>query len=162
MARFSASARLSAGDELRHHHIFERVEFRQQMMELIDEADVAAPDAGAFGIAQRGAVAPVQQHRTAIGAVEQPGDLEQRRFAGARRGDQRHRLALVKLRRRTVEHMDFAVALLEAALQVDKLDDRCSRALVHGLTRTAGLRRDRDAPRARMDKASRGSKATAP
>ena len=39
-----------AADHLRQHDVFERGEFRQQPVRLIDEADVGAPDLGAVDV----------------------------------------------------------------------------------------------------------------
>ena len=46
-----------AADHLRHHHVLERRELRQQMVELVDEADVVAADARALVVGQRPQVA---------------------------------------------------------------------------------------------------------
>jgi hypothetical protein len=37
-------------DELRHHHVLQGREFRQEMVELVDEADPLAPQAGAAAV----------------------------------------------------------------------------------------------------------------
>ena len=42
-----------SGDELRHHHILKRREFRQQMMRLIHKADRVAAQTRAFAVGQR-------------------------------------------------------------------------------------------------------------
>ena len=44
------SERLEAADHLRQHDVFERGEFRQQPVRLIDEADVGAADLGALDV----------------------------------------------------------------------------------------------------------------
>ena len=51
-ARGSAAAPRLAGDHLRQHHVLQRGELAEQVMELIDEADAVAADRGALGIAQ--------------------------------------------------------------------------------------------------------------
>ena len=84
-ARASRLARSQAGDQLRHHDVLERRELRQQMMELVDEADL---DRGACGCARRrraAAIAAVDEHLAGVGPLEQAGDVQQRRLAGARR-----------------------------------------------------------------------------
>src|SRR4051812_41763370 len=48
-----ARARLflpEAADHLRHHDVLDRRELRQQMVKLVDEADLGAADARALGI----------------------------------------------------------------------------------------------------------------
>ena len=46
LARASASVWLKPENELRQHDVFQRREFRQEMVELIDEADLHAAHAG--------------------------------------------------------------------------------------------------------------------
>lgn len=76
------------GDQLRHHDIFERREFRQQMVELVDKADFAAADGGAFLIAQAVTGMAVDVDLTAVRMLQQAGDMQQCRLAGAGRGDE--------------------------------------------------------------------------
>jgi hypothetical protein len=78
---------------LRHDYILERGEFRQQMMKLINETDFGAPDPGALRIAERGGRHSVDIDFAGIGIFEKTGNVQQRRFARARRRHQRHRLA---------------------------------------------------------------------
>ena len=93
-----------ASDHLRQHHVLQRGEFRQQMMELVNKADGVAPDRGARGIRQRAGVAAGNQDRPAIRPVEQPGDVQQRRFAGTRRRDQRNDLAAMQCQIDSAQH----------------------------------------------------------
>ena len=72
-----------------------RREFRQQMVELIDEADRGTPRsvrARSFIALQS---AP-SRDRAAVGPLQQAGDMQQGRFAGARWPDQRHDLAALR------------------------------------------------------------------
>src|SRR5262245_22166579 len=78
-----------AENELRQHHILERRELRQEMMELIDEADLHAPHAGLVVVGKLGAIDAVDEDLAAVGAFEKSRDMEQRRFARARRPEQR-------------------------------------------------------------------------
>ncbi|MOA15409.1 hypothetical protein D3C78_1355650 [compost metagenome] len=71
------------GDELRHHHIFHRREFRQEVMELINEADIAAADRGARFIRQAVAGRVVNIDLAGIGMFQQACQMQQRRFTGA-------------------------------------------------------------------------------
>jgi len=94
LRRFAArAAARDAGDHLRQHDVFERREFRQQMMELVDETDLRAAQQGAALVRQIAAILAADQHSAPIGALEQSCDMQQRRFARARRTDQRHDLA---------------------------------------------------------------------
>ena len=42
-----------AADHLRHDHVLDRGEFHQQVVELVDEADLDAADARALGVRER-------------------------------------------------------------------------------------------------------------
>ena len=63
------------------------------MMELIDEADLGAADAGALGVRQPEVATPSMIDFAAVGLLKQSRDVQQRRFSGAGWRDQRHRLA---------------------------------------------------------------------
>ena len=83
-----------AADELRHHHVLERRELRQQMVELVDEAELLAADARcARHRPWRRSAAPPTIDLAAVGLLEQARDVQQRRLAGAGRRDQRDDLA---------------------------------------------------------------------
>jgi hypothetical protein len=73
-----------AADHLRQHHVLDRREFRQQVVKLIDEADLGAADARALGIRQRRGGGTVDIDFAAVGMFEQAGDVQERRLAGAR------------------------------------------------------------------------------
>ena len=79
-------------DHLRQHDVLERGELRQQVVRLVDEADVVAADAGALGVGQSRGRRVVDVDLAGIRVLEQAGDVQQRRLAGAGRRDQRHRL----------------------------------------------------------------------
>ena len=83
------------------------------MMELIDEAERAAAQQGAVLVGQSAAVAVPDHHRAAIRPLQQPGDMQHRRFAGARRPDQRDDLAGVERQIDAVQHGDRDRALAE-------------------------------------------------
>src|ERR1700710_3007763 len=78
----------AAGDHLRQHDVLQRAELGQQMMELVDEAYRVPPDGGADGIGQPAGIASLDQYRAAVGAVEQPRYMQQRRFTGTGGRDQ--------------------------------------------------------------------------
>ena len=63
------------------------------MIELIDETDLAAPDCGARVIAQCDRRFASDKHFPGVGALQTACDMEERRLAGARSGDQRDRLS---------------------------------------------------------------------
>ena len=83
-----------AGDELRHHDIFERAEFRQEMMGLIDKADAIAADAACARRRQADAADTPSMRISPLGRrFQQSRDMQQRGFARARLADQGHDLA---------------------------------------------------------------------
>ena len=98
------------------------------MMELIDEAERAAAQQGALLVRQPAAVAPLDQHRAAIGPLQQPGDVQQRRFSGARRADQRDDLAGQQREVHAVQHRQRDAALPEHFSHAAQLKD-CGTAL---------------------------------
>ena len=94
------------------------------MMRLVDEADLVAADAGALGIGQDRGGAPVDIDVAMVGMLEQAGDVQQRRFAGARRRHQRHRLPGPDRQFRAVEDVQRVVALPVGALDRVQEQDR--------------------------------------
>ena len=82
-----------ARDHLRQDDIFQRVEFRQQMMGLIDKADGVAADAGAVLIRQARSRRAVDIDLAAGGRFQQARHMQQRGFARAGLADQGHDLA---------------------------------------------------------------------
>ena len=63
------------------------------MMELIDEANLHAAHAGLLVVGELAAIDAVDEDLPSVGALEKSRDMEQRRFARARRPEQRDRLA---------------------------------------------------------------------
>ena len=155
---------LQAADHLRQHDVFERGEFRQQPVRLIDEADIGAADLGSLDVRQARGRGPADIDLAVVGAFEQAGDMQQRRFAGARRRHQRHRLPRPQRELGAVEDGQRRLPLHVLALYLVEIDDRyIFRPLLHlALTRTGALRRDRGARRATTDTAWRGRTASAP
>src|SRR6188508_2325951 len=113
-----------AKDELRQHDVLERREFRQEMVELVDEADLRAAHAGALTVAELHAIDAVDHHGAAIRTFEQSCDVEQRRLPRPRGPEQSNSLTGVKRRGRALEHLDDARALGISALQVLKVKRR--------------------------------------
>src|SRR6202030_4168270 len=96
-------------------HVFRDVEGRDQVEELVDEADVGAPEQGAGRLAHRRHVTAVDLHGTAVGAVDAADEIEKRRFGRAAASGDRDRLAAAHVRVGAVEHLVHAPALAEAA-----------------------------------------------
>ena len=93
-------------------------------MGLIDEADIAAPDAGAFDIAQVRGGDTVDKDFAGVGMLEQAGNLQKRRFARTRRRDQRHRLTWPDRKFGAPEHVKRGIALMEFAADAMQKDER--------------------------------------
>ena len=72
-----------AVDQLRDDHILGGAEIGQQMVELVDEAQCLAADAGAGAIGQIGRFFAFDADRAFEPALEQPDRLEQGRLARA-------------------------------------------------------------------------------
>ena len=80
-------------DELRHHHVLQGREFRQEVVELVDEAHLLAPQAGALGIPHRGRRTAADIDLAAVGALQQAGEVQQGALAGPRGRHQGDELA---------------------------------------------------------------------
>src|SRR3982074_2790197 len=143
-------------------------------MELVDEADIAAADARTLAIGHPRSGNLVDIDLAGIGMLEQAGDMQERRLAGARRRDQRHRLARPAREVAPLEYIERHVALTIMPVDaVEKEDRRVFRAgggrrrdtriRVDGrVIHSAAPRPDRGAPHARPDRASPTATAPAP
>src|SRR5215510_801442 len=144
------------------------------MMELVDEADLGAADARALGIRELRRRDLVDIDLAGIRVLEQPGDMQERGFAGPGRRHQGNRLPRPDRELRPFEDFQHHVAL--AVMPIDpmqKEDGRILRARLdgalslgfavdRGVTHSATPRPDRGAPRARPDRASPTGRAQAP
>ena len=72
MARLIGLAALQAADHLRQHDVFQRGEFRQQMVGLVDEADVGAAHPRALGVGQLRGRRAVDIDLAVVGCFQQP------------------------------------------------------------------------------------------
>ena len=99
------------------------------MMELVDEAEFASGAAGcaARPTGRRNPRPPISTC-AAIRPFEQPGDMQQCRFAGARRADQRHDLAGIERQIDAVQHDNLAAAASEDAAHPAQLQRRRNRS----------------------------------
>src|SRR3954471_20251731 len=69
-------------DELRHNDVLKRRELRQQVVELVDEADLLAPQARALGVAHAGRRVAADVNLAAVRLLQEPRDVQEGRFAG--------------------------------------------------------------------------------
>ena len=94
------------------------------MMKLIDEADFGAPDPGALHVGEVRGRDRVDIDFAGVGMFEQAGNMQQRRFAGAGRRDQRHRLAGPYRKLGALENVERRVALTELPADAVQEDER--------------------------------------
>ena len=114
-------------DQLRNDDVLKRGKFRQQLMKLIDEADIRAPQPRAVLLRHLGAVAAIDDNAAAGRRLQQACNVQQRRLAGARWADECDRLACPQLGVGPLQHRNITRALAERARHVFKFEDRPSR-----------------------------------
>src|SRR4051812_1457909 len=133
------------------------------MVKLVDEADLGAADTGALGIRERRGGGAVDIDLAVFGMLQQAGDMQQRRFAGAGRRDQRNRLAGPDRKLRTTQNVErgrpLRVATLDRVQEDRGLLLAGSRARV---THNAAPRPDRPARPATKDRAWPAAREPAP
>src|SRR5260221_10769339 len=101
---------------LRQHDVFQRREFRQQMVILVDKAQELSPQDRTLMIAQgRGALA-VEHDIAAVRAFQQPCNMQQGRLAAARLAHQGDDLPGAKVERDPSQDLELAVTLHERTL----------------------------------------------
>ncbi len=143
-----------ASDQLRQDHVFQRIEIGQQVMELIDEANVFAAQGGAPAGRLIGRFDPGNPDGTAKAAFEQADRLQHGRLAGAGRAEQGDDFAGADFQIDALEDVDANPALFEAAGNAAKADNR----LIH----SAAPARDRCSPPSMPDRAWRRTTGQAP
>src|SRR5882724_10252152 len=89
-------------NELRHHDIFYRRKFREEMMKLIDETDLVASDGRAPLVGQPVARIAVDRDIPGVRVLQQAGHVKKGGLAGARRRDKGHDLATMQRKIRTI------------------------------------------------------------
>src|SRR5262245_64990292 len=133
-------------------------------MNLVYEAYLVAADARALAVRELRCRDLVDVDLAGVRVFEQPGDMQERRFAGPGRRHQRNRLPRPDRELRPFEDFEHHVAL--AVMPIDpmqKEDGRILRARLDGalslgfavdrrVTHSATPRPDRGAPRARPDR----------
>src|SRR5438876_11500103 len=77
----------------RQAHVLDRRQRRQQIEELKDEPDLVSPDPGQLIVGEAGESLAVDSHLARGRSIETTDQVEERRFPGTRRPDDRHHLA---------------------------------------------------------------------
>jgi len=111
------------GQQQRQLDVAERGQHRDEVVELEDEADVAAAPARQRALGQRADVGSVDHDLAGRGTIDACDQVEQRRLAGARRPHEREEFALGHAEVDAVEHGDLLrIALVDLAhlLHVDR------------------------------------------
>ena len=98
------------------------------MVELVHETEGRPPQQRSAFVRQAAAFLAGDAHRAAIGPLQQSGQMQQGRLAGARWPDQRHQLARPQRQIDAVEHGQLDPALAEHAPHPGQLQHRCGLA----------------------------------
>ncbi len=103
-----------AADAKRHGHVVQRAELGQQVVKLVDKAQVRIAQAALFGRAQTGQGRAHERHFAAGGRIEPAQEVQQGALARARGADDGHRLAGMHLQVDAAQHFDIEPAFGEA------------------------------------------------
>ena len=96
--------------------VLNRIQHRNQVVELEDESDVPAAPLGQLAFRQRCEVSSGHNHLARRRAVDAGDQVQQRGLARARRPHQRQELALRHFEAQAVEHRDLlAIAVIDLA-----------------------------------------------
>ena len=117
--------RRGAAHEQRHRDVLERRELRQQMVELVDEAERAIAQPAAVRVAQRAHRLADDAHLAGRRLIETADELQQRRLARARRADDRDAIALRDGELDAAQHFDVAADVAERLDEPARLEHRC-------------------------------------
>ena len=105
--------------ELEHQaNVLGDIERRDEIEELVHEADVGATKQCARRLAERGHLEPIDVHRAAVGAIDAADQVEERRFARAAAAHDRDALTGGDLRVEPVENAVDALTLAEVAAKL--------------------------------------------
>ena len=144
----AGGTRRRAADQLRQDDVLGRAEVGQQMVELVDEAELVAPHRGPGVGVERFDPLPVDCDRAAEPAFEQPDRLEHGRLARSARSEQGDDLAAGDGQVDAAQDVDRHPALDEAAAEVGDFED---------VTHSGARSPDRCSPPSTPGTASRGS-----
>jgi hypothetical protein len=106
-----------APDPERHRHIVLRAELGQQMVELVDETQVAVARLALLRRAQAGQILAIKQDPAGAGRVEPAEQMQQRALARARTADDGQGLAGPDVEVNTLQHGHVEPTFMEALAQ---------------------------------------------
>src|SRR6185369_4460228 len=151
---------LDPADAKRHGDVVERREFRQQVVELVDETEMAVAPLALLGRRERREVAAAEEDTPAGRRLEPAEQVQQRALARPRRADDGEGLAAPHRQVDALQHVDVdprrAAAFDEALVKLAGDDD-----LAVGLTHSAVLRPAAAGSRSSSDRASPGTRTAA-
>ena len=82
--RGSVGFRLGCPPDIeRHRHVFERREFRKQVMELIDKAETPVSQVTARLLIHPSDIDTIHHHAPGVGVIQPADTVKERRLAGA-------------------------------------------------------------------------------
>ena len=100
-----------AGYQGRYHHILQRRELREELVELKDKAYMSVPEGRELLLRQRPDVGTVDGEASAVGMVQCAKYLEQRGLARTTGADDGDDLAVLYLQRYAFQHLQRAEGL---------------------------------------------------
>ena len=99
-------ARSPPPDQEGHHHVLQRGEFPQEMVELEDEPQLTVPELGERRRIQVGIAGPVEPDVSPGRPIQRPQEVQQGALPGSRRAHNRHELATADLEVHAAQHLE--------------------------------------------------------
>jgi hypothetical protein len=125
-----------ARDEARQHHVLDRGELGQEVVELEDEPDPPSTQEREIAVGQMGDLRAVEKHLARRGPVESAEKVKERALASARCADDADDLALLDVEIESPQDVDLERSEVIALAKAFRDDDR----------RDGGTLRERLAP----------------
>ncbi len=119
-----------AANTQRQSHVFERTEFRQQVMELVNESKVPVAQATQLGFAEARERIAGNADLTRAGMVQTAQQVHQGGFTGAGSTQDGMALTACHLEVNPPQYLDIEFALAKTLVHVDRLDDGCRSGLL--------------------------------
>ena len=133
-----ADSRALTTNQQWHGHVFQRGEFRQQVMELIDEAQIAVAQLASVTITHAGQSIPGNGNATPGCPVQPAQQIQQGRLARAGGTNDRQDIALSHGQIHTTQHFQLVIAFLVALNQFFGLKHDTGAGSIAGIIHSAG------------------------